>query len=131
MRKRAILVAATALLTGVPLALATDPLDPTGETVVIYLESVPEGAVIEFRGIPQKVETNAFVSFEVDYVRTIRIVLEGYEPCTATQDRLPRDPKTGDLIFTCKLRRIVHRAPIEDWLPQKDGPSGPLAPTGG
>jgi hypothetical protein len=125
MRAALFLAPALTLLAGVCPAGANDPFDPTGETVVVYIESVPPGAGIEFKGHRQKYETNAFVSFEVDYLRTIRIVLDGFEPCSSNQDRLPRDPKTGDLIFTCKLVRIRSREPRDDRHSSQDGPAGP------
>lgn len=126
MRAAATLAATLALLAALLPVAASGQFDPTGETVVVEVLSTPQGAGIEFKGYKQKYKTNIHVSFEKDFLRTIRLTLDGYEPCTATQDQLPRDPETGDLVFVCELVRIDNRfTDAVDWLPWL-GPVGPL-----
>lgn len=86
-----------------------DMFDPTSRWELYRFESIPEGAEIEYRG-----EANYFTDaqFEIDttYLSTIRLILEGYQPCSFAQGSAKRDKigltKSG-FRFVCHLVRIT------------------------
>jgi hypothetical protein len=81
-------------------------LDPTTGLVLFELESSPDGGDIEFRGLPEGL-TNQKLWLDPRYLTTLRIVLEGYLPCTYEQGiKVKRKiGKTGvGVAFTCRLQ---------------------------
>ena len=93
-------------------------MDPASGLVLFELMSSPDGGDIEFRGVPKGL-TNQKLWLDPEYLKTLKIVLEGYLPCTYEQGSKHKRKMgvAGEIgvEFICRLVGNPSRAEPADW----------------